>query len=112
MRSRYDSTQFGNQQATTAPASVPSARRPRAIARLRSAASPQVRDRRPSASAGHRRRLRAWRSQYSAKEASSLAIGRDAEGLEDVTVAHTGQLGGQLADDAHRVRDREPDADR
>src|SRR5712692_9473817 len=89
-RSKYNSTQLGNQQAITAPGSAPSASNPRASWRLRSEASRQLRDRRRSERAGCSPRSRAWRSQHSANDTGRLAIARDAEGFEEVVVTDTG----------------------
>src|SRR6516225_2458787 len=103
-RSTYNSTQLGNQQATTAPGSTPIASSPRASERLSSEALRQLKEVRRSERASRSARSRDWRSHHSANDVGGLPIARDAEGFEDIMVTHARQLRRQLAHDLHRVR--------
>src|SRR5262249_39940064 len=109
-RSTYNSTQLGNQQATTAPGSMPIASNPRASERLSSEAFRQLKDVRRSERASRSPRSRAWRPQPSANDVDRLPIARDTEGFEDIMVTHARQLRRQLAHDLHRVRRGKPHA--
>src|SRR5262249_32871638 len=111
-RKTYNSTQLGNQQATTATGSMPIASNPRASERLSSEAFRQLKDVRRSERASRSPRSRAWRSQHSANDVDRLPIARDAEGFEDIMVTHARQLRRQLAHDLHRVRRVKPPAHR